>query len=347
MNHTPFEWAIIGAGPAGIAAVGRLIDHGIEPASILWIDPYFNVGDLGRLWPNVSSNTTVQLFLDFLMTSTAFQYANAPIDFSLNHQPANQTCMLGHMVEPLQWITDHLVTNVRAIKGYVNHLTRLDGHWVLKGEGDGQWAARNVILTTGAEPETLHYPTIEALAFDIAIDKARLRQVIDPQQTIAVFGSSHSAIMIIRSLVELNVNKIINFYRNPCRYAINQDKWILFDNTGLKGTTADWAREFIDGTLPKNLERIRSTQPNLNQYLPLCHRAIYAVGFKRRNSITVDDYGYLDYNPHTGILARGLFGLGIAYPEHRHDPFGNLEIQVGMWKFMTYLDKIMPIWLNY
>ncbi len=345
MNHTSFEWAIIGAGPAGIAAVGRLIDHGVKPDHIIWIDPYFNVGDLGRLWSNVSSNTEVRLFHNFLMASNAFQYATAPIDFGLNHLPENDTCALHYMVEPLQWVTNHLLTKVRSIKGSAHHLKRLDGHWVI--EGKETCIARHVVLTVGAESETLHHPAVESISFDIAIDKERLRQSIDPTHTFAVFGSSHSAIMIIRYLVELNVHKIINFYRSPCRYAVNQGNWILFDNTGLKGTTADWAREFIDGTLPKNLVRIHNTPLNLERYLPRCNRSIDAVGFKRRNSITVGDYGHLDYNPRTGILARGLFGLGIAYPEHKHDPLGNLETQVGMWKFMTYLDKIMPIWLNY
>lgn len=346
MNHTSFEWAIVGAGPAGIAAVGRLIDHGIEPSRILWIDPFFTVGSLGRFWQNVSSNTTVRLFHDFLNASSAFHYAKAPNEFSLNHLPPNNTCTLSHMVEPLQWVSDHLSTCVKSVKGHVNHLKRINGVWVLEGASE-QWSARNVILTTGAEPETLNYPDIETIPLEMAIDKERLRQIIHIDRTIAVFGASHSAIMIIRHLVELKVNKIINFYRSPCRYALNRGDWILFDNTGLKGTTAEWAREFIDGTHPETLERYLSTPFNLEHYLPKCSQAIYAVGFRRRNALTIGDDNQLDYNPHAGIIARGLFGLGIAYPEHRCDPIGNQEIQVGIWKFMTYLNKIMPIWLNY
>lgn len=346
MNHTSFEWAVIGAGPAGIATVGRLIDHGISPARILWIDPSFTVGDVGRFWKNVSSNTEVRLFHDFLMACKAFQYADAPIDFSLNHLSKNQTCSLHHMAEPLQWITKNLSSKVYVVKGNVHHLKRQGADWGIESSA-GQWLARHVVLTTGAEPESLSYPTVQSIAFETAIDKTRLAEAIDRTQTIGVFGSSHSAVMIIRSLVELNVHKIINFYRSPCRYAMNRGDWILFDNTGLKGTTADWARENIDNTLPDNLERVYNDSSNIEKYLQQCRRVIYAVGFKRRNNITVEGYGQLDHNPYTGILARGLFGLGIAYPEHKRDPFGNLEIQVGMWKFMTYLDKIMPIWLAY
>ena len=66
MKNNKFQWAVIGAGPAGIAAVGKLIDNGIRPSEILWIDPYFKVGDLGRYWHNVSSNTKAEFFTQFL-----------------------------------------------------------------------------------------------------------------------------------------------------------------------------------------------------------------------------------------------------------------------------------------
>ena len=42
-----YAWTVIGAGPAGIAAVGKLLDHGIAPEKIAWIDPAFAAGDLG------------------------------------------------------------------------------------------------------------------------------------------------------------------------------------------------------------------------------------------------------------------------------------------------------------
>ena len=73
-NKKDFEWCVIGAGPAGIAAVGKLLDHDIPAQKILWIDDKFKVGDLGAKWYNVSSNTTVRLFLDFLNECRAFKF---------------------------------------------------------------------------------------------------------------------------------------------------------------------------------------------------------------------------------------------------------------------------------
>ena len=59
-----YAWTVIGAGPAGIAAVGKLLDRGIAGKDIAWIDPAFAAGDIGAKWRSVSSNTQVGVFLE-------------------------------------------------------------------------------------------------------------------------------------------------------------------------------------------------------------------------------------------------------------------------------------------
>lgn len=68
-----YVWTVVGAGPAGIAAVGKLIDHGVLPASIAWIDPEFTAGDLGAKWRAVPSNTSVKLFINYLTGADSFR----------------------------------------------------------------------------------------------------------------------------------------------------------------------------------------------------------------------------------------------------------------------------------
>lgn len=341
-----FQWAVIGAGPAGIAAVGKLLDLGISGTDILWLDPYFKVGDFGRLWHNVSSNTKVHRFHDFLEAINSFSYKTAKVDFRLTHLKPEDTCILSEVVAPLLWVTQQLSNQLVTEKTVVHRMNLSERIWSL--ETDSKiYKAKNVILATGAVPSNLNYPGTELMPFDIAIDKERLAASVDKQKIYAVFGSSHSAIIILRHLVDLGVKKIINFYRSPCRYAIEMDDWILFDNTGLKGETALWARENIDGILPSNLVRYNTTEPNIARFLPGCDKVIYAVGFEKRNTIVIGDYEQAGYNPHVGIIGPGLFGLGIAYPELKADPFGSFESQVGLWKFMVYLNKVMPVWLRY
>lgn len=345
-KNNNFQWAVIGAGPAGIAAVGKLLDNQVNPQDILWFDPYFNAGDLGMFWSEVSSNTKVKLFTQFLEAIRSFNYANCSIDFEINQLDPDSTCTLKHAVKPLQWVSEHLQKRVSAHKELVHNLYLNQRKWHLVTD-KGTFRSKNVILATGSVPSTLNYPGVDVLAFDTAIDKGKLAKAIDKEHTFAVFGSSHSAIIIVRYLVELGVKKIINFYRSPCRYAVDMGDWILFDNTGLKGDTARWARENIDGAVPHNLERYNTTDPNIARYLPECDKVIYAVGFEKRNNLIIGDYEDTRYNPHIGIIGPGLFGLGIAYPELKPDPFGTFEVQVGLWKFMTYLNKIMPVWLKY
>lgn len=346
IKKNPFEWAVVGAGPAGIAAVGKLLDHGVSSDKIVWIDPKFTVGDLGHLWPNVSSNTTVSRFIDFLQNVSAFDYQHIAKDFKLNHLPLAETCLLREIVEPLQQVTRQLRQQVHVIQDEVRSLNLSQRMWSLSSDSH-TLQTKNVILATGAVPSALNYPGMDVIPFEAAIDKERLASIVNPSQTLAVFGSSHSAIIIVRHLVELGVKKVINFYRSPCRYAVDMGDWILFDNTGLKGDTAAWAREHIDGVLPSNLIRFNTSDYNLARHLSECNQVIYAVGFERRNNIIIGDYEHTHYNPHVGIIGPGLFGLGIAYPELKPDPFGTVESQVGLWKFMTYLNKVMPVWFKY
>ncbi|MCL9683709.1 FAD-dependent oxidoreductase [Legionella maioricensis] len=346
MNNKTFQWAIVGAGPAGIAALGRLLDNGISPDAILWIDPYFKVGDLGQFWTNVSSNTKVKLFNDFLLASPSFSYKNVAANFQLNELTPGDTCTLKYVVEPLQWVSDQLIQKVEVQRTTITTMHLSERTWTLCSDSH-TFKARNVLLATGASPSSLNYPGVEVIPFDFAIDKEKLANIANKNETYAVFGSSHSAIIIVRYLVELGVKKIINFYRSPCRYAIDMGDWILFDNTGLKGETAAWARENIDGVLPANLVRYNTSQPNISRYLPECNKVIYAVGFEKRQNIVIGDYEDTKHNSHVGIIGPGLFGLGIAYPEVKTDPFGSVESQVGLWKFMVYLNKVMPVWFKY
>src|SRR5437870_7382949 len=99
-----FEWAVIGAGPAGIAAVGQLLENGIAAKDILWVDPEFSVGDFGTKWLNVPSNTRVKLFQMFLRSCKAFEYDQCEHDFALNHLNPMDNCLLRYMAEPLQWV---------------------------------------------------------------------------------------------------------------------------------------------------------------------------------------------------------------------------------------------------
>jgi cation diffusion facilitator CzcD-associated flavoprotein CzcO len=339
------EWMVIGAGPAGIATVGKLLDRGVVPESIGWMDPLFQVGDLGERWYGVSSNTKVDLFNRFLHNCKAFNYQSRSKKFSIDSIDPEETCKLKAIAEPLQWITDHLKEKVSVFVNTAMALSLSNHHWKII-MADGDVCAKNVVLATGSEPKNLNYSGMKILPLEVALNHDKLKKVIKPGETIGVFGCSHSAVLILASLCELNANAI-NFYRSPHHYAIYLEDWILFDNTGLKGYAAEWAKKHLDGKKPSNLSRVLVSDHAFEEELALCDKVVYAVGFERRKLPVLEQYEKMQYQDRTGIIAPGLFGIGIAFPQAKFDKLGNLEYRVGLWKFMDYLNEMLPLWFKY
>jgi len=344
-----FEWAVIGAGPAGMATVGRLIDAGVNGKSIAWIDPHFTVGDFGAKWHSVSSNTRVGLFVKFLHECKSFHYDQCDKKFALHEMDPLKTCELSSMADPLQWVTDQLREQVVCLQ---EHASALNSHkslaharvWDIALESS-LITSHNVVLALGSQPKSLNLGGVKEVSVTDALNAQRLSQCVLPSDTVAVFGASHSAVLIIRLLLEnCKVKRVVNFYKSPLRYAEYLDGWIRHDDTGLKGTTAQWARENIDVNCPRNLDRVLSTPENHAKHLPECTKAVYAVGFTPRQ-ISVDGVSDLKHNPQNGVIAPGLFGVGIAFPEARANRDGVVEHRVGLWKFMEYLGEVVPLWL--
>ena len=340
-----YAWAVIGAGPAGIAAVGALLDHGIAGGDIAWIDPAFAAGDLGAKWRSVSSNTQVDFFLEYFHGASAFEFSAAPPMPLLDADP-EETCALGLVADPLVWVTGRLRERVKTFETTANALFLERRQWRIETTQD-ELTSKNVILAVGAVPKKLSYPQLQEIPFEVALDPEKLAAEPLDNATVAVFGSSHSSMIALPNLLDLPVRKVINFYRSPLRYAVYLDDWILFDDSGLKGHAADWARQNIDGMFPDRLERCWVDDPAFEDKLAECDRAVYTVGFDRRTMPETPQWGQLDYNPSNGILAPGLFGVGIAFPARAVDRYGYVEYRVGLKKFMDHLNDVLPLWLRY
>lgn len=336
------KWAVIGAGPAGIAVVGRLLDQGISGESILWIDESFHVGDLGASWQAISSNTKVDLFIKFLDAIECVPKKTFPIH-SCN---PNDTCPLALIAEPLRHLSTELRKKVTAKMGTAQELSLKDNQWHIQTNFELHQVEK-VVLATGAQPKQLPLSGHHVIPLEVAMDPEKLQAEITPQDTIGVFGSSHSAMCALENLINVSAPSVINFYRSPLKYALNMGDWILFDNTGLKGNSANWARQNIDGAHPPSLTRVPTNSPTYEEEVARCNKVVYAIGFKPRSLPLITPYESTTYNHTTGIIAPGLFGFGIAYPEGALDPLGNFEYRVGLWKFMDYLNRILPIWQRY
>ena len=346
MSDKQYNWAVIGAGPAGIAAVGKLLDCQVDPEELIWIDPQFKVGDFGEKWQAVPSNTTVGLFLQFLHGVKSFHYMEAHHDFKLGKLDTDSRCLLKEVAGPLEWVTRRLQQQVVTMQRTVQKITLRNKRWHLE-LGNQTISVKQVILAIGSEPRVLDYEDLELIDYDVAMDPQKLALACTPDDRVAVFGSSHSAVLAMRNLVNAGVKNIVNFYQSPLRYAIPMKDWILYDDTGLKGETAKWAHDYLDTDAIPTLVRCHANAEALARHLPDCNKVIYGIGFDRRHSLVLEGASLDHYDRHTGIIAPGLFGCGIAYPEAYVTQVNSVSNRVGLWKFMDYLNRMLPIWLRY
>lgn len=337
-----YQWTVVGAGPAGILTVGKLLDEGVKGENICWIDPMFNVGGFGQYCQKVSSNTVAELFIQCFKSYKSFMYNHTESVFK--NLDNKNTCEISLVVQELKKITENLSQKVVRRKAKVNFL-KSGKDCYLVAAGEEVICSAKVVLATGSEPKVLSCYDIPKIDLKDALDVEYLSRKNLTNKNIAVFGSSHSAVIVIKNLLDLDVN-VHNFYRSPLKYAVKMNEWTLYDNTGLKGNSALWAKENLyHGSSPR-LKRYHTDADNVKEILRLCDYAIYAVGFTKRN-IKIDDLIIHHHNPHNGIIAPGVFGIGIAYPEEITDLFGYLENNIGMFKFKHHLNKIFPVWQKY
>lgn len=342
-NH--YAWAVVGAGPAGITAVGLLLDSGVSGDDIVWIDPDFEAGDFGRYWGEVNSNTRVSLFQDYLHDVNHFNYSKRPKEFLIDSLERDGFTLLKHMKEPLLWVTKQLQEKVVVKKTLVRSLSVDAGAWKIQTAAE-YFFSEKVILAMGSDAKSLNYPGVREIDLITALTPTQLKKVCNKNDVVAVFGSSHSAMIIIRNLVEAGVERIVNFYQSTIRYAVLMDDWILYDDTGLKGDTARWVHENIARCPLPQISRYLSSKEHIDEHLPNCAQAIFAVGFRSRH-IPVTGVSLSAYDTSNGIIAPGLFGMGIGFPMDVTDPFGRREANVGVWKFLKNMRRALPLWQKY
>lgn len=342
------QWAIIGAGPAGISVVGLLLDLGVPEKSITWIDPQFNVGRLGQAYGNVPSNTQTRYFVEFIHSCKAFKESNSPLIEKLYTYDPDQEYSLQIIIDPLRDITNHLMQRVNTIKENLQSLDYENDLWHVGTQGK-KITAYNVVLATGSHPRTLNYATEATLIpLDTALDKTLLAENVTTHDSIAVVGSAHSAILILKYLSELKVKRILNFYSRPLQYAVPNPTGLINEENGLKGVAARWALEILEKNPPANLIRIANKPEALEAWLPICNKIVYAVGYERNDlpAINGNEKPYSAYDSSSGIIAPRLFGIGIAFPEKIADFEGTEQYGIGLNNFMDYAQRVLPSWMK-
>jgi len=353
-----YDAVVIGVGPGGLTAVGTLLDEGLERVAMV-DDMNFTAGRINQKYREVPSNTKTSMFDKWATSSEAFRQAlqrrntaNNAYDKMLTFDQ-NAGCLLGDAVDVAKLISDGLRADPRVttISAHVETLQKTGSSW---GIPELDVKTDRVVLAVGSHPRPHNladkFPHLTAVHLDTALKPSILKDAIPRGSRVGVVGSSHSGVLALKHLCDLEGIEVINFYRSKLLYAEYKQnpEWIKFDSSGLKGVAADWARNVLASSdPPPNLRRVnlkadaRSEDQIYSAELKECTHLISAIGYSMNPlpKIFVDNKQVEpEFDPLTGRFYRakgdkqvlpGLFGAGIAYPERVTDREGNVESAVG------------------
>ena len=249
-----------------------------------------------------------------------------------------------------------------------------DSNWTLRLPSRDSITTSRFFLCTGSYPTPAHFhetynPKLSVLDLDRCMVRSTLPSMFpkDRPSIIAVIGNSHSGILVCRNLYEAAREgdrdlRIVNFRRRPIKYAEYRDDGIVFDNTGLKGATADWAKRVMEQDADSNVLQqidLEMDQDSIyRKHLPRCTHIVYAIGYTPSALPRLFVEGQrvdqdLDFDMHTSgfripgqkEMVKGLFGCGIAFPEMVEDPDGHVEAAVGVGKFFKFAERVKGDWV--
>lgn len=343
-----YEWAVIGGGPAGVIMGFILEEAQVKSADVCWIDPEFAVGRMGKYYATVPANAKAKHFVDFLSMCSAFAQVQTPAVETLKRLDPEKEYELKYIVDVLQDMSDYLLQRVASVRGSVTRLDFVDDIWHVS-IGDRKISAKRVVLAIGGHPRTLGYLRDREIPLDHALNKEVLARLVTDQDTVAVVGGAHSAVLVMKFLCEVGVGRVINFYRTPLSYGEQHkalERGCEIQGWPLSGMAADWAAHVLDAHPPINLIRFKSSLEALHTWLPICTKIVYALGFERNELPEITGVCIGEHDGTTGVISEHLFGFGIAFPELIDDGAGYCKPGIGLREFVQFVKRVLPLWMT-
>jgi cation diffusion facilitator CzcD-associated flavoprotein CzcO len=317
---------IIGSGAAGLLVLHNLEKNGISPDQVIVVDAQFCGGDLNEKWSCVKSNTIWNQLL------TAVPYPG-PLPEKWSSIPGDQPCSLRHYYEYLKEVTK---SYLKQCELHCTLATKVwfDAKWNIQLKNQANILQSDVlIVATGSEPKHLDLP-YPSISLCTALTKEKLKDVVQKGDHILVFGTAHSATLIVRNLLDCGA-KVTNLYASPKPFYFDRDG----DYDGLKQDAAEIADKILAKEYPVDLVSVSDTV-NVIRHTKEVDGVVYAIGFEPRNP-----FGLKEYDPQTGQLLgySNAWGFGIAYPSKAAD---GIHFDVNIPSFQAHIEQQMPTILS-
>lgn len=323
-----YDILIIGGGVTGLLAYYALEK---EVSNIAIIDPYFDGGDLIQKYGSVQSNTPLLKTINALkLLEPSYQYND--------EYPEDKTAPLYIHTQLIQ----DFIKPKDCIQDFVESLSFENKIWSVKTK-DNIYLTKVIILCQGSNPKILNcgIPTIH---LEDALNKDSLKKFVKSNDTVLVFGTSHSGTLVLQNLEDL---KIVTT-------AVHKNvKPFLFAKDGEYDGIKEEA-EFIAERILKNefsyVKLLHLQQVDkLIKVSKKATKVIYAIGFNTRDikisyNNEIKDSSLYDKKTGSILGCEGLWGFGIAYPSSAPD---DIHVDVGIISFVEHILKQVKDIINY
>lgn len=313
---------IIGSGAAGLLLLYNLEKGGVDPEQVIVIDPHLCGGDLNEKWSTVRSNTVWRQMLQAVPYSSGEKWS------SLDPE---SPCLLQHYINYLKDAVKLYLNKCEVHCTYATKVWNEDNSWNIKLKtAEIPIQAHVLLLATGSEPKHLDLP-YPSIPLQVALNKEKLSSYVKEGQHVLVFGTAHSASLIVQNLVDLGTT-VTNFYASPKPFYFDRDG----DYDGLKQDAAVVADKILSKQMPTvKLIPIQDTAAVIRQTKTV-DAVVYAIGFEAR-----DPFGLKEYDGQTGQIKgySNAWGFGIAYPNLAPD---GIHKDVSIPAFQAHIQKQMP-----
>jgi hypothetical protein len=298
---SPEKRGILGFGLAGMLTYLELIKGGVNPSNILIFDPDFIGGDLARSYSSIESNTLWKSVVDI------FPEAESLFP-ELDKDKTTNILYLPKVLETLCSKTLHL-SELCPIP--VTSLTYTNNKWAI--EANETYSVDIVYLCQGGQPKSQNIPG-KWIPLSIALDKDLLKRYVNPLNTYTVFGLSHSGTLVLKNLLDLDV-QVNAIYKTPTPFEYSRDGFY----SGIKQESETIADSILRGDYPK-LKLISATDINsVARAIKKTSTFISATGFEpRKIKILVEgsSKNSLNYSTDSALIDEcpNCYGFGMAYP---------------------------------
>ena len=322
-----YDITIIGFGITGMLLLPILKKEGFE--NICIIDPYFDGGDLLRLWGDILSNTPLQKAID------ALKLIDPSYTLPTVYDPTKITplSLLVHIVK------DFSKSFLHHVDIYETTVKKLEYNelWTVINEDLSNIKSNTIILCQGSEPKKIKC-SIPSIPLHIALNKNLLKTYVKPNDKVLLFGTSHSGVLILENLEQLQVHTTA-VYKGVKPFYFAKDG----DYDGIKEEAYRIASEILNNVYTYvHLHHIHDTG-NIIKASKEADWVINSIGFEARNIETTVNglpVSLRTYDSKTGALVcPKAFGFGIAYPSLAPD---NIHVDVGLFSFVEHILKQIP-----